>query len=135
MFYEHRVSYFSPMRIDKFLWCVRKYKTRSLASEALRKDRVTIGGDRVKASREVKVGDKISFRKDSVEFSINVLEIPKSRIGAKLVPDFIVDSTSPEELEKLNLAIMAQKLSRARGTGRPTKKDRRDLNDFMEDEE
>jgi ribosome-associated heat shock protein Hsp15 len=102
MFYEHRVSYFSPMRIDKFLWCVRKYKTRSLASEALRKDRVTIS---------------------------------KSRIGAKLVPDFIVDSTSPEELEKLTLATMMQKLSRARGTGRPTKKDRRDLNDFMEDEE
>jgi ribosome-associated heat shock protein Hsp15 len=107
----------------------------SLASEALRKDRVTISGDRVKASREVKVGDKISFRKDSIEFSLNVLEIPKSRVGAKLVPDFIVDSTSPEELEKLNFVGMMQKLNRSKGTGRPTKKERRDLNDFMDDED
>jgi len=125
---------FVAMRIDKFLWSVRKYKTRSLASEALRKDRVTINGDRVKASREVRPDDKISFRKDSIIFSIKVLDIPKSRVGAKLVPDYIIDVTSPEELEKQNFLGMMHKLNRAKGTGRPTKKDRRDLNDFMDED-
>ncbi|PTM05919.1 MAG: RNA-binding protein [Bacteroidetes bacterium] len=123
------------MRIDKFLWSVRKYKTRSLASEALRKDRVTVNNDRVKASREVRVGDKISFRKDSIEFSIKVLDLPKSRLGAKLVADYITDITTPEELEKQNFIGLMHKLNRAKGTGRPTKKDRRDLNDFMEGDE
>tara|TARA_R110001592_G_scaffold219477_1_gene473688 strand:- start:65672 stop:66046 length:375 start_codon:yes stop_codon:yes gene_type:complete len=123
------------MRIDKFLWSVRKYKTRSLASEALRKDRVTVNNDRAKASREVRVGDKISFRKDSIEFSIKVLDLPKSRLGAKLVADYITDITTPEELEKQNFIGLMHKLNRAKGTGRPTKKDRRDLNDFMDGDE
>jgi len=126
---------FVPMRIDKFLWCVRKYKTRSLASEALRKDRVTVNGERVKASREVRTGDKIGFRKDSIEFGIKVLDVPKSRLGAKLVPDYISDITSPEELEKQRLIGLMHKLSRPKGTGRPTKKEMRDLNDFMDGDE
>lgn len=123
------------MRIDKFLWSVRKYKTRSLAAEALRKDRVTINGERVKASREVKLGDKIGFKKDNIEYRLKVLEIPKSRIGAKLVTEHIEDITLPEELEKLKFISMMHKLNRAKGTGRPTKKERRDLNDFMAGDE
>jgi len=120
------------MRIDKFLWCVRKYKTRSLAADALKKNRVSLNGEVVKASREVKVGDKISYRKDSVSFELEVLDIPKSRVGAKLVPDLIKDITPEEELEKQDFIQMVHKLSRPRGTGRPTKKERRDLEGFMD---
>ena len=120
------------MRIDKFLWCFRKYKTRSLASDALKKNRVSVNDELVKASREVKVGDKVSYRKDSVIFSLEVLAIPKSRVGAKLVPDLIRDITPKEELEKQNFIQMMHKLSRPRGTGRPTKKERRDLEDFID---
>lgn len=121
------------MRVDKFLWCVRKYKTRSIASEAVKKDRVKVNGDLVKPSREVKVEDTIAYRKDGVEFELKVLNIPKSRMGAKLVPDFIKETTSNEELEKQNFIQMMHKMNRPRGTGRPTKKERRDLDDFMGD--
>ena len=123
------------MRIDKYLWSVRKYKTRSLATDAFKKNRVFINDELVKASREVKIGDKLSFRKDGVLHSIEVLDIPKSRIGAKLLPDFIRDITPQEELEKAGFIQMMHKLSRPRGTGRPTKKERRDLDDFVEPEE
>lgn len=120
------------MRIDKYLWCVRKYKTRSLATDALKKSRVIINDEPAKASREVKVGDRIGFRKDGVLYQVEVLDIPKSRVGAKLVPDLIRDITTAEELEKQQFINMMHKLSRPRGTGRPTKKERRDLNDFMD---
>lgn len=123
------------MRLDKYLWCVRKYKTRSQASDAIKKSRVKVNDEIVKASREVKVGDKLSFKKDGVEYSIEVLDIPKSRVGAKLVPDLIRDVTPKEELDKQDFINMMHKLSRPRGTGRPTKKDRRDLSDFMDLEE
>lgn len=123
------------MRIDKYLWCVRKFKTRSLASDAIKKNRVYINDELVKASREVKVGDKLSFRKDGVLYSIEVLDIPKSRVGAKLVPDLIRDITPQDELEKASFIQMMHKLSRPRGTGRPTKKERRDLDDFIDPDE
>lgn len=123
------------MRIDKFLWSVRKYKTRSQAAEAVRKDRVSINGDRVKASREVKVGDEVSYRKDGVIYQLQVLDIPKSRVGAKLLPDLIKDTTPAEELEKLQFINMMHKISRPRGQGRPTKKERRDLDDFMDEDD
>lgn len=123
------------MRLDKYLWCVRKYKTRSQASEAIKKSRVKVNDETVKASREVKIGDKLSYKKEGVEYSIEVLEIPKSRVGAKLVPDLIRDITPPEEMEKQDFINMMHKLTRPRGTGRPTKKDRRDLGDFMDLEE
>jgi ribosome-associated heat shock protein Hsp15 len=91
-----------------------------------------INDELVKASREVKEGDKVSYRKDSVTYSLEVLAIPKSRVGAKLVPDLIRDITSEEELEKQSFIQMMHKLSRPRGTGRPTKKERRDLEDFID---
>ncbi len=120
------------MRLDKFLWCVRKYKTRSIATDAVRKDKVSIDNEAAKPSRNVKIGDEISFKKEGITFRLKVKDIPKSRLGAKLVDDYIVDTTSPEELEKLEFMNMMQNFNRERGTGRPTKKERRDLDDFSE---
>ncbi len=120
------------MRVDKYLWCVRKYKTRSQATDAIKKSRVRVNDEVIKASREVKVGDRITFRKESVDYEIEVIDIPKSRVGAKLVPDLIKDTTPTEELEKKDFINMMHKLNRPRGTGRPTKKERRDLSDFMD---
>ena len=122
------------MRADKFLWHVRLFKTRSLASEACRKNQVQIDGSTVKASREVKQGDKIRVRRFQVFFEFLVLDIPKSRVGAKLVPLYLKNITPPEEIERMEL----MRLSRATYVnayreGRPTKKDRRDVEDFTED--
>jgi ribosome-associated heat shock protein Hsp15 len=118
------------MRIDKYLWCVRKYKTRSKATEAIRKAKVAVNDEPAKASRELKTGDELSFKRDGVEYRLKVLDFPKSRVGAKLVNDFCEDITSHEELEKKDFIQMMHKLNRPRGTGRPTKKERRDLDDF-----
>jgi len=123
------------MRVDKYLWCIRKYKTRSQATDALKKSRVRVNDELVKASREIKLGDRIAFKKDTIEFEIEVLGIPKSRVGAKLLPELIKEVTRPEELEKREFINLMHKLNRPRGTGRPTKKERRDLGDFMDLEE
>lgn len=120
------------MRIDKFLWSVRKYKTRSLATDEIRKDKVTINGDISKPSRDVKPGDTIRFRIEGIEYGLKVLDIPKSRVGAKLVPDFIKDITTEEELNKKEFIQLMRSYDRRKGTGRPTKKDRRDLDDFKD---
>lgn len=120
------------MRLDKFLWCVRKYKTRSIATDAVRKEKVNINNEPAKPSRSVKVGDLISYKKDGITYGLKVKVLPKSRLGAKLVDDFIVDTTAPEEIEKLEFMNMMQSFNRQRGTGRPTKKERRDLDDFSE---
>lgn len=122
------------MRADKFLWHVRLFKTRSLASEACRKNQVQVDGTTVKASREIKQGDKIRLRRFQVFFEFLVLDIPKSRVGAKLVPLYLKNITPAEEIERMEL----MRLSRATYVnayreGRPTKKDRRDMDDFTED--
>lgn len=121
------------MRIDKFLWSVRIYKTRSLAADEIKKNRVSLAGQLVKSSREVKVGDIISIKKNQIEIKIKVLQLPKSRVGAKLVPDYIEDKTDKEQYEVLKMKRMQQNYYRAKGEGRPTKKDRRDIGDFMEE--
>lgn len=120
------------MRVDKFLWSIRFYKTRSIATEKIKKDRVSIGGQVVKASREIKEGDVITIRKNQINYTIKVLQIPKSRIGAKLVPFHIVDMTEKEQYELLKMRMLSQDYYRQKGEGRPTKKDRRDMDDFME---
>lgn len=120
------------MRIDKFLWSVRFYKTRNISAEEIKKNRVSIGGQVVKASREVKEGDVIEIRKNQINYKIKVLQIPKSRIGAKLVPLHIVDMTEKEQYELLKMRMLSQDYYRQKGEGRPTKKDRRDMEDFME---
>ncbi|MDO4763759.1 MAG: RNA-binding S4 domain-containing protein [Flavobacteriaceae bacterium] len=120
------------MRIDKFLWSVRFYKTRNISAEEIKKNRVSIGEQIVKASREVKEGDVLEIRKNQINYKIKVLQIPKSRIGAKLVPLYIVDMTEKEQYELLKTRMLSQDYYRKKGEGRPTKKDRRDMDDFME---
>ena len=120
------------MRIDKFLWSVRYYKTRALATDAIKKNRVKINGDVVKASKEVTPGDQIEVRKDQINLSFKVIQLPKSRIGAKLVSLHIIDTTPKEEYEVLELRKLSQDYYRIKGEGRPTKKDRRDLDDYIE---
>tara|TARA_R110002072_G_scaffold182067_8_gene338287 strand:- start:669 stop:1037 length:369 start_codon:yes stop_codon:yes gene_type:complete len=122
------------MRVDKYLWCVRFFKTRSIATNACKSGKVKIKGDNVKPSREVYPGDQIQIRKDQVDYILEVLDVPESRLGAKLVDIYRKDITPKENLEKLELLKYSKDHYRKRGTGRPTKKDRRDLDDFVEDD-
>jgi ribosome-associated heat shock protein Hsp15 len=121
------------MRIDKFLWCVRFYKTRSIAADEIKKNRVSIGSQKVKSSREVKEGDLIKSRKNQIDYQIKVTQIPKSRLGAKLVPLHIEDKTDKEQYDILKQRNLSQEHYRNKGEGRPTKKDRRDIEGFVED--
>jgi ribosome-associated heat shock protein Hsp15 len=122
----------TEVRIDKWLWAVRLFKTRTLASEACKKGKVVIQGVQVKPSRNVKVGDVIGIRKNPVLFSFKVLALADNRMNAKLVPDFMENVTTPDQLELLELGRIAGQGSRDRGMGRPTKKERRDIDDFFE---
>ncbi len=122
------------MRIDKFLWCVRFYKTRSIAADEIKKNRVSIAGTTVKSSREVVPGNIIKVRKNQIDYQIAVLSIPKSRVGPKLVPLYIGDKTEKEQYEILKLRNLNQDYYRNRGEGRPTKKDRRSMDDFIEND-
>jgi ribosome-associated heat shock protein Hsp15 len=119
------------MRIDKFLWSIRFYKTRSIAAEEIKKNRVSIGASAIKSSKEVKEGDTIKIRKNQIDYKIKVIQIPKSRIGAKLVPLHIQDVTDKEQYELLKLRKMSQDYYRNKGEGRPTKKDRREMDDYV----
>ncbi|ADX68406.1 RNA-binding S4 domain-containing protein [Weeksella virosa] len=122
------------MRLDKFLWSVRYYKTRSLAADACKKNRIKVNGEVAKASRDIIPGDEIAVRKDQINFSFRVLQVPENRIGAKLVTLHIIDTTPKEEYEALELRKISQDYYRQKGEGRPTKKDRRDLDDFISGE-
>lgn len=122
------------MRIDKFLWSIRFYKTRSVSADEIKKNRVSIGTSVVKSSKEVKEGDVIKIRKNQIEYKIKVIQIPKSRIGAKLVPLHIKDVTDKDQYEQLMMRKMSQEYYRNRGEGRPTKKDRRDMDDYVEND-
>lgn len=126
------VCIFVDMRIDKYLWCVRIYKTRSQAKEEIVAGRVSIDGEVVKASREVRVADEIQVRKKAIEYTYEVLDFPKSRVGPALVENFIDDITAQDELDKLELMKLQYKdvVWRQNGLGRPTKKQRRDLDKF-----
>lgn len=119
------------MRIDKFLWSVRFYKTRSMAADEIKKNRVSVGENVVKSSKEIKEGDIIKIRKNQIDYKIKVLQIPKSRIGAKLVPLHVVDMTDKEQYEILKMRRMEQNYYRIKGEGRPTKKDRREIEDYV----
>jgi ribosome-associated heat shock protein Hsp15 len=119
------------MRLDKFLWCVRLFKTRSLATDAMRREQLKLNDREVKPSAEVKVGDVFALREPPVWRSWEVLAIPTSRVGAKLVPGLIAERTSFDELEKLENARLAKAEHRLPGSGRPTKRDRRDMERFQ----
>ncbi|MDI3505618.1 MAG: ribosome-associated heat shock protein Hsp15 [Bacteroidota bacterium] len=120
------------VRIDKWLWAVRIFKTRTIAAEAIKKGRVIIGGVAVKPSRMIRVGDVVQVRKPPVTFSFKVLALSDKRMGAKLVPQFMENITPLDQYELLELNKISGFVDRQRGTGRPTKKDRRDLEQFTD---
>ncbi len=120
------------IRVDKWLWAVRIFKTRSVASDACRKGRVLIDNISVKPSRTIRVGDVIQVKKPPITFSFKVLDLTEKRMGAKLVPEYMENVTSPEQYEVLELNKISGFIDRQRGTGRPTKKERRDLEQFTD---
>lgn len=121
------------VRIDKWLWAVRVFKTRSIATDACRKGRVAIDGATVKPARMLQRGVIVSVRKPPVTYSFRVLELIGSRVGAKLVPQYMENVTPREQYELLELQRVSGFVDRAKGLGRPTKKDRRDLDQFADD--
>ncbi len=121
------------VRVDKYLWAMRIYKTRSIAADACKNGRVSMGSVQLKPSRTFKVGDVFNVRKGPITYTFRVLQLTENRLGAKLVPEYMRDETSPQQLEILELARLAGNGGRDRGTGRPTKKDRREIMTFMSD--
>lgn len=117
-------------RLDKWLWAARIYKTRTLAADACKNGRIAINGAQAKPSRSVKVGDEVSVRKAPVTYTFRVLQTIEKRVGAKLIPEILENITPPEQYEVLEMSRISGFVDRARGTGRPTKKDRRALDDF-----
>lgn len=121
------------MRVDKFLWCVRYYKTRSIATEACKKSHVKVNGNVVKPSREIYALDKVELRKDQIQYQFIVKDLPPNRVSAKLVDLYRTDITPKEAFEAQELLKYSKDYYRKKGTGRPTKKDRRDIDDFQDD--
>lgn len=118
-------------RIDKFIWAVRLFKTRSLAANQCKTNKVLVNGEPVKASRDVKIGDTVSLKKNGAVFSYKVIELLEKRVGAKLVADYIIDTTPAEEIEKYKIYLAAQSNYRDNGMGKPTTKERRTLEKFI----
>jgi ribosome-associated heat shock protein Hsp15 len=122
------------MRIDKYLWCVRYYKTRSIATKACKKGHIKVNGSVVKPSREVYATDKIELRKDQIVYQLTVNDLPPNRVGAKLVDIYRIDTTPKAAFEAKALLKYSKDYYRKKGTGRPTKKDRRDIDGYNEEE-
>ena len=123
------------MRIDQYLWAIRYFKSRSLATKACKKGQVRVNDQVVKPSREVFPMDKINLRKEQVNLTLDVLDIPKSRVGAKLVDLYRVNTTPKDAFKQNELQNLAQDYYRQKGEGRPTKKDRRDLDVYADEPE
>jgi ribosome-associated heat shock protein Hsp15 len=121
------------VRLDKWLWAVRVFKTRSDAADAIRNNRVTVNDSYAKPSREVKVGDRISVRRTMITYSYKVLDLVSNRQPAKNVPTYCQDITPQSELDKLNIPRETIFVFRERGTGRPTKKERREIDAIMDE--
>lgn len=119
-------------RIDKYLWAMRLFKTRTLAAEACKKRRIFIKNIAVKPSRVIKTGDVICIKKNPAMYSFEVLQLTENRLNAKIVSEFMRNVTAPDQLEIIELDKLAGNTQRLRGTGRPTKKERRDLDEFLE---
>ena len=118
-------------RIDKWLWAARIFKTRTIAAEACKKGRISINGAQAKPARMIKPGDIINVKKSPITYSFKVLQAIEKRVGAKLVPEIMENVTSPEQYELLEMSKISGFIDRARGTGRPTKKDRRSLDELF----
>ncbi len=125
----------SDIRIDKYLWAIRIFKTRSIAAEAIKKGRVSIDGQTVKTSRTIKVGQVIDIKFPPVTRSFKVLALSGKRMGAKLVPDFMTEVTTPEQMELIEIQKLSFAMGRRKGLGRPTKKDRRELDKWEEQDD
>lgn len=123
------------MRVDKYLWCIRYYKTRSIATTACKKGHVKVNGETAKPSREVYPQDRIELRKDQINYQLKVNDIPENRVGAKLVDIYRTDTTPKEQFEARELLKYSKDYYRKKGTGRPTKKDRRDIDDYTTENE
>jgi ribosome-associated heat shock protein Hsp15 len=123
----------NEVRIDKWMWATRIFKTRTIATEACKKNRVIINGVSVKPSRMIKLGDVIQVRKPPVTFSFKVTGLTERRVGARLIPEYLENITPPEEYEILEMNKISGFVNRAKGLGRPTKKDRRELEQFTDD--
>ena len=120
------------MRIDKYLWCTRYYKTRSIATEACRKGHIKLEGETVKPSKDVFPGEKYLIRKNQINFELLILDIPANRVGAKLVDLYRQDITPQEAFKNQDVLKYSKDYYRKKGTGRPTKKDRRDIDGYTE---
>lgn len=120
----------SEARVDKWLWAARIFKTRSMAAAACKKGQVSLNGAQLKPSRTVKAGDVIQVRKPPVTYSFKIKQTIEKRVGAKLIPEILENVTPPEQYELLEMNRISGFVDRARGTGRPTKKDRRSLDEF-----
>ena len=118
-------------RIDKWLWAARIFKTRTIAAAACKKGQVSMGGTTLKASRMIKAGDVVSVRKPPITYSFRVLQPIERRVGAKLIPEILENVTTPDQYELLEMSKISGFVGRAKGTGRPTKKDRRSLEGFQ----
>ena len=118
------------VRVDKWLWATRVFKTRTIATEACKKGRVSISGINVKPSRPLKVGEIVDVRKPPVTYSFRVKALAENRMGAKLVPEYLENVTPASQMELLEMVKISGFINRAKGTGRPTKKDRRSLDEF-----
>ncbi|MFB6340395.1 RNA-binding S4 domain-containing protein [Saccharicrinis sp. FJH62] len=121
------------IRIDKWLWAVRLFKTRSMASEACKKGRILINGQECKASRTVNIGDQIEVKEPPVTYRYKVLDLAEKRMGAKLVQGYLEDITPEDQKEILEMQILDRKYNRRKGLGRPTKKERRDIEKFRDE--
>ncbi len=122
------------MRIDKYLWCTRYFKTRSIATEACKKGHIKLNGSNVKPSKDVFSGEKLTIRKNQINYEILVLDTPKSRVGAKLVDLYRKDITPKEAFENQDLLKFSKDYYRKKGSGRPTKKDRRDIDGYHDED-
>lgn len=122
------------MRIDKYLWCTRYFKTRSIATEACKKGHIKLNGTNVKPSKDIFSGEKLTIRKNQINYEIIVLGIPKSRVGAKLVDLYRKDVTPKEAFENQELLKYSKDYYRKKGTGRPTKKDRRNIDEYKDED-
>ena len=119
-------------RIDKWLWATRIFKTRSLAADACKNGRVTINGINVKPSHTIKTGETVSVKKSPITYSFKVLKCIEQRVGAKLLPEIYENVTDAKQYELLEMSRISGFIDRSRGTGRPTKKDRRALDSFAD---
>jgi ribosome-associated heat shock protein Hsp15 len=124
-------SFKKNMRVDKFLWCVRYFKTRSMATTACKKGQVKINNQTVKPSRDVYPTEQLSVRINQVNYQLTILDLPKSRVGAKLVDIYRLDTTPKSEFDAQDLLQYSKDYYRKKGEGRPTKKDRRDISDYL----